>query len=160
MYNAFLAVLIPLLLVFGLYHLFTWFNIFHINEQVYWKRIGLIAAISHFLLATGFFVFEWFDHQGVVYRLSGMDYATFLFQHSAFWQLLTVFDTVAMLGILAVFSLMSPAVGAGTLLLVAIGITYIVGTAQWYFVGGGIGALLEKICDGLKNGEEGEEWFQ
>jgi hypothetical protein len=160
MYNAFLAVLIPLLLVFGLYHLFTWFNIFHINEQVYWKRIGLIAAISHFLLATGFFVFEWFDHQGVVYRLSGMDYATFLFQHSAFWQLLTVFDTVAMLGILAVFSLMSPAVGAGTLLLVAIGITYIVGTAQWYFVGGGIGALLQKIWDGLKTGEEGEEWFQ
>jgi hypothetical protein len=160
MFNAFLAVLIPLLLVFGLYHLFTWFNVFHINDRVYWKRIGLIAAISHFLLATGFFVFTWFDHQGVVYTLSGMDYAAFLFQHSTFWQLLAVFDTIAMLGILAVFSLMSPAVGGGTLLLVAIGMTYIVGTAQWYFVGGGIGALLQKVWDGLKTGEEGEEWFQ
>jgi hypothetical protein len=160
MYNAFLAVLIPLLLVFGLYHLLTWFNVFHINDRAYWKRIGLTAAMSHFLLATGFFVFAWFDHRGVVYRLSGMDYAAFLFQHSSLWQLLAVFDTIAMLGILAVFSLMSPAAGSGSLLLVAVGMTYIVGTAQWYFVGGGIGALLQKIWDGLKTGEEGEEWFQ
>jgi hypothetical protein len=92
--------------------------------------------------------------------VSGTDYATFLFQHSAFWQMLRVFDTVALLGILAAFSLMSPAVGAGTLLLVAIGLTYTVGTAQWYFVGGGVGALLQKVWDGLKTGEEGEEWFQ
>jgi len=105
-------------------------------------------------------VFAWFDHTGVVSRLSGMDYATFLFQHSTFWQMLAVFDTVALLGILAVFSLLSPAVGGGTLLLVGIGMTYIVGTVQWYFVGGGIGALVQKIWEGLKTGEEGEEWFQ
>jgi len=160
MYNAFLAVLIPLLLVFGLYHLFTWFNVFRINERPYWKRIGLTAAVSHFLLATGFFVFSWFDHTGVAYQISGMDYPTFLFQHSAFWQLLGIFDTIALLGILAVFSLMSPAVGGGTMLVAAIGMTYVVGTAQWYFVGGGIGAILQKIWDGLKTGEEGEEWFQ
>ena len=160
MYNAFLTALIPLLLVFGLYHLLTWFNVFGINRQPYWKRVGLTAAISHFLLATGFFVFAWFDHTGVVSRLSGMDYATFLFQHSTFWQMLAVFDTVALLGILAVFSLLSPAVGGGTLLLVGIGMTYIVGTVQWYFVGGGIGALVQKIWEGLKTGEEGEEWFQ
>jgi hypothetical protein len=55
---------------------------------------------------------------------------------------------------------MSPAVGGGTMLVAAIGITYVVGTAQWYFVGGGIGAILQKIWDGLKTGEEGEEWFQ
>jgi len=160
MYNAFLAVLIPLLLVFGLYHLATWFNVFRINDQPYWKRVGLTAAVSHFLLATGFFVFAWFDHTGVVYRLSGMDYPAFLFQHSAFWQLLRIFDTLSLLGILAVFSVLSPDVGGGTMLAVAICMTYIVGTAQWYFVGGGIGAILQKIWDGLKTGEEGEEWFQ
>src|SRR5688572_18721791 len=160
MFNAFLAALIPLLLVFGLYHLFTWFNVFRINERVYWKRVGLTAAIAHFLLATGFFVFAWFDHTGLAHRLSGMDYATFLFQHSTFWQMLAIFDTVAMLGILAVFSLMSPAAAPGQLLVVAMGMTYVVGTAQWYFLGGGIGAVLQKIWDGLKTGEEGEEWFQ
>jgi hypothetical protein len=160
MLNAFLAAVIPLLLVFGLYHLFTWFNVFGINRFAYWKRVGLTAAISHFLLVTGFFVFAWFDHTGLAYRLSGMDYATFIFQHSAFLQMLTFFDTVAMLGILAVFSLMGPAVASGQLLLVAMFMTYVIGTLQWYFVGGGIGAALQKIWDGLKTGEEGEEWFQ
>ncbi len=98
MFNAFLALLSPLLLVFGLYHLFTWFNIFRINERAYWRRVGLTAAISHFLLATGFFLFAWFDHRGIAYLLSRMDYATFVFQHSAFWQMLAIFDTAAMLG--------------------------------------------------------------
>jgi len=160
MFNAFLVALIPLLLVFGLYHLFTWFNVFRINERAYWKRVGLTAAISHFLLVTGFFVFVWYDHTGPAYRLSGIDYAVFLFEHSAFWQMLAIFDTVAMLGILAVFSLMNPSVAADGMLIVAIAMTYLVGTAQWYFLGGAVGAALQKIWDGLKTGEEGEEWFQ
>src|SRR4030095_7349668 len=108
MFNAFLAVLMPLLLVFGLYHLFTWFNIFRINEQVYWRRVGLTAAIAHFLLATGFFVFTWFLLQSNrTYSALGMSYSTFLFERSAFWQLLGVFDTVPMLGILAAFTVMN-----------------------------------------------------
>jgi hypothetical protein len=44
--------------------------------------------------------------------------------------------------------------------LVAIAMTYILGTVQWYFVGGGAGAVLQKIWGGLKTGEEGEEWFR
>ena len=92
--------------------------------------------------------------------LSRMDYATFLFQHSAFWQMLAIFDTAAMLGTLAVFSLMGPAVGSDRLLLVAMSLTYIVGTFQWYYVGGAVGAILQKVWDGLKTGDEGEEWFQ
>ena len=55
---------------------------------------------------------------------------------------------------------MSPAVTAGQMLLVVLGLIYVVGTVQWYFVGGAIGAILEKIWGGLKTGEEGEEWFQ
>jgi hypothetical protein len=160
MFNAFLAVLCPLLLVFGLYHLFTWFDVFRINERVYWKRVGLTCAISHFLLATGYLLFVWFDHRSAAHMLSGVDYATFLFQHSMFWPMFAVFDTVAMLGTLASFSLMSPAVTPGQMLLVAIGLIYVVGTVQWYFVGGAIGAILEKVWGGLKTGEEGEEWFQ
>src|SRR5688572_8383765 len=108
MFNAFLTALIPLLLVFGLYHLFTWFNVFRINERSYWKRVGLTAAISHFLLATGFFVFAWFDYSGPAYSLTGINFPIYLFEHSTFWQMLAIFDTIAMLGILAVFSLMSP----------------------------------------------------
>jgi len=161
MFNAFLAVLIPLLLVFGLYHLFTWFNVLRINDRVYWRRVGLTAAIAHFLLVTGFLVFAWFELQSKqTYVALGMSYATYLFEHSAFWQLLGVFDTVAMLGILAVYTLMSQAALSGGELGVALAGTYILGTLQWYYVGGGIGAALGKLWGGLKTGEEGEEWFQ
>ena len=30
--------LLPLLFVFGVYHLLTWFNVFRINKRVFWKR--------------------------------------------------------------------------------------------------------------------------
>lgn len=160
MFNAFLLVLTPLLLVFGLYHLFTWFNVFGINRYVYWKRVGLTSGIAHFLLATGFFLFAWYDLSRFTSRLSRIDYGTFVFQHSAFWQLLTTLDTLALLGTLGAFSLMGPAVSSDRLALVAIAMTYILGTVQWYFIGGGIGAVLQKIWGGLKTGEEGEEWFR
>jgi len=161
MLNAFLAILIPLLLVFGLYHLLTWFNVLRINNRVYWRRVGLTAAIAHFLLATGFFLFVWFELQSNrTYLALGMDYATYLFQRSTFWQVLGVFDTVAMLGILAVYTLMAHSGVSGGLLGVALAGTYLIGSLQWYYVGGAVGAVLEKLWGGLKTGEDGEEWFQ
>ncbi len=161
MIDAFLAVLLPLLLVFGLYHLFTWFDVFRINSRVYWKRVALTGAISHFLLVTGFLVFTYFDWQGHrVEVLLGLNYTSFLLKHSQFWQLLMVFDTVPGVGVLAAFSLMAR-VGTNRFLLpIAMTIIYVMGTVQWYFVIGGIGALLQRFWEGLKTGEEGEEWFQ
>ena len=39
-------------------------------------------------------------------------------------------------------------------------ITYVIGTLQWFFVGGGLGALLEKFFEGLKTPEPEEEDWQ
>jgi hypothetical protein len=159
--NAFLAVLLPLSLVFGLYHLFTWFNVFGINRYVYWKRVGLTAAISHFLLVTGFFAFTYYDWQSNrIFVLLGMRYETFVLQHSEFWQLLLSFDTIPGVLILGIFSLMGRAGMSNFLLPVAMTVIYVVGTLQWFFVFGGIGAGLQRLWDGLKTGEEGEQWFQ
>jgi hypothetical protein len=39
-------------------------------------------------------------------------------------------------------------------------ISYVVGTLQWFFVGGGLGALMERFFEGLKTPEpEEDEWF-
>lgn len=161
MLNVLLGVLLPLMLVFGLYHLFTWFDLFRVNSMAHWKRVGLVAAIAHFLLLTGFFVFTYFEWQANrPFVLLGMNYSTYLFNHSDFWKLLMIFDTVPALGILAAFSLMDRAGVSSVLFPVGLTISYVMGTMQWYFVGGGIGALLERIWEGLKTGEEGEEWFQ
>jgi hypothetical protein len=41
-----------------------------------------------------------------------------------------------------------------------IAITFLVGTLQWFFLGGAAGALLERFWAGLKTGDDDEEWFQ
>ena len=46
------------------------------------------------------------------------------------------------------------------LLVLTLGITYVVGSIQWFLIGGGIGALLEKFWSGLKTrDDEDEEWL-
>ena len=142
------------LFVFGVYHLLTWFNVFRINERVYWRRIAIASAISHILLLTGFLAFSWFD-------AAGAPFGPYLFNNSEFTRLLRVFDTAAMVIILLVFSAMARAeVNPPGLLALALGISYVVGSLQWFLIGGGIGALLEKFWSGLKTGDdEDEEWL-
>src|SRR2546430_17273176 len=57
---------LPPLLVFGVYHLLTWFDAFGINAQAFWKRVALASAVRHVLLASGFFVFSYLDFQAHV----------------------------------------------------------------------------------------------
>ena len=142
------------LFVFGVYHLLTWFNVFRINERVYWKRIAIASAVSHILLLTGFLAFSWFD-------AAGSPFGPYLFNNSEFTRLLRVFDTTAMVIVLLVFSAMARAeVNPPGLLVLTLGITYVVGSIQWFLIGGGIGALLEKFWSGLKTrDDEDEEWL-
>ena len=50
---------------------------------------------------------------------------------------------------------MPPAILVFTILTV-----YLLGTIQWYFVGGAAGALLQRFCDGLKSPDDEEDsWF-
>ncbi len=154
--------LMPPLLVFGVYHLLTWFNTFGINERTYWRRVALASGISHFLLVTGFLVFWYIDLKNHV-RLEGTDtaFGPFLFNRSDFWHLMTVFDTAATLAIVGLFSVLDRmGINPPGLVMVTFSLIYIVGTLQWFWVGGSIGALLEKFFAGLKTGdEEDEDWF-
>ena len=49
---------------------------------------------------------------------------------------------------------------SGFLLPVTFSVVYVLGTLQWYFGGGAIGAGLYRVWEGLKTGEDGEQWFQ
>ena len=146
--------LLPPLFVFGVYHLLTWFNVFQVNQKVFWKRLALASAVSHVLLASGFFIFTYVDAAGTA------SFAVHLFDRSGFWKLLTIFDTVPMLVILGLFSALDRAgMNPPGLLSITIALTYIIGTVQWFFVGGAIGALLERFFEGLKTPEpEPEDW--
>src|SRR6266850_5370143 len=148
--------LLPPLLVFGVYHLMTWFNVFRINERVYWRRVALASAVSHLLLVTGYIVFSYFDFQAHL-QLGGTEisFGAYLFNQSEFVQLMKFFDTLASVVIQVVFSILNR---AGTnppgQVIVIFAITYLVGTVQWFWIGGAIGALLDKFWAGLKTGDE------
>src|SRR5688572_29583607 len=106
MVNVLLSFVLPPLLVFGIYHLLTWFNAFRINQRSYWTRVALASALSHTLLVTGFFLFSYFDYQASrQFGAFGLSYGEFLFNRSEFWRLITIFDTVAMVCILGLFSM-------------------------------------------------------
>ena len=156
------SLLLPPLFVFGVYHLLTWFNVFRINERSHWKRVALASAVSHVLLVTGFLLFLYFDYQAHA-RMEGgsLAFGPYLFNRSGFWRLAAIFDTIPVLVIIALFSALDRAgVNPPGVVIVTFAITYLVGTLQWFFVGGGIGALLERFWSGLKTGnEEDEEWF-
>ena len=145
--------LLPPLFVFGVYHLLTWFNIFQINRRVFWKRVALASAVSHVLLASGFFIFTYLDAGDAAFGVH-------LFDRSSFWKLLTIFDTAAMLAILGLFSALDRAgMNPPGLIPITIVLTYVIGTVQWFFVGGAIGAVLERFFEGLKTPEpEPEDW--
>jgi hypothetical protein len=154
--------LMPPLLVFGVYHLMTWFNVFKINERVYWRRVALASAVSHLLLVTGYIGFSYFDFQAYR-RLNPAEtaFGPYLFNQSEFVRLMKIFDTLPGLVIQIVFSILNRAgINPPGLVIVTFVITYLFGTLQWFWIGGGIGALLEKFWAGLKTGdEEDEEWF-
>lgn len=160
MWNTLAGLLLPLLLVFGLYHLMTWFNIFRINGRTYWKRVALTSAISHVLLASGFFVFTYFDYLANR-QVAGinMSYGAYLFDRSQFWPLMTIFDTLPMTILVGLFLLLDwIGLAPPGLLLLTIVITYAAGTLEWYFVGGGAGALLSRFWDGLRTDDEEDDW--
>src|SRR5262249_7100075 len=135
--------LLPPLFVFGIYHLLTWFNILRINERVFWKRVAITSALCHVLLASGFFVFSYMD-------AADGPFGAYLFNRSNFWRLMTIFDTVPMLVVIALFTLLDRAgVNPPGLVGITLAITYVIGTLQWFLVGGALGALLERFFEGL-----------
>ena len=150
------------LFVFGVYHLLTWFNVLRVNERVYWKRVAIASAISHCLLLSGYLVFSYFDFQGrLQIESASVSFGAFLFSRSGFWRVMTIFDTVPTLVLLAMFFILDRAgINPPGLLFSTFAIAYLAGTLQWFWIGGGIGALLERFWAGLKTGdEEDEEWF-
>ena len=144
--------LLPPLLVFGVYHLLTWFNVLRINERVFWKRLAIASAVSHTVLASGFFVFSYVD-------AAGADFAAYLFNRSGFWRLMAIFDTALMLALIGLFTVLDRSgVNPPGLVTMTLAVTYVVGTLQWYFVGGGLGALLERFFEGLKTPDPEDDW--
>jgi hypothetical protein len=161
MFLLFAGIMMPVLLIFGVYHLITWFNMAGINRRTFWRRVGWASVVSHAVLVCGFFAFSYYDYlANRNTAFVGMGFDRYLFDRSEFWRLMTLFDTAPMLTLLATAALLDKIGWNPPLVATAIMVTVIVGTLQWYFVGGGIGLLLERFWSGLKTGEDpDEDWL-
>ena len=153
---------LPPLFVFGVYHLLTWFNVFGINKRAFWKRLAIASAISHFLLISGYFAFSYFDFR-THFQLEpeGITFGSYLLNRTDFWRVMAIFDTAPMLALIGLSSILDRAeINPPAFLAWVIAISYVVGTLQWFFVGGGLGALMERFFEGLKTPEpEEDEWL-
>ena len=162
MFFTFATFLLAPLFVFGVYHLLTWFNFLGIHQREYWKRVATASSICHVLLATGFLIFSYIDFKTrILLEAVNTSYGTYLFNRSNFWWLMTVFDTAPMLALLGLFSVLDRiGVNPPGLLIGTFAVVYIVGTLQWYWIGGAVGLLVERLWEGLKTGgEEDEDWL-
>lgn len=156
------SLLIPGLLVFGLFHLLTWLNVRNLNSLTFRKRVSVTSALSHIILAVGFFAFSYADYLiNQRTTLAGVGFDGYLFNQSPFWRLAQIFDTAPMLALLGVVYLLDK-LGIDLPIMVALAFVIMlsVGTIQWYIVGGGIGLLLERFWSGLKTADdEDEDWL-
>ncbi|HEX5000777.1 MAG TPA: hypothetical protein VFY29_21310 [Terriglobia bacterium] len=152
------SILLPPLLVFGLYHLATWVNVFQINRVAFWKRVAAASAAAHLILLTGFFLYLYGDYRAGAGN-GASDFGAFLFTRSEFRYVLAIFDTTALVSLLAFFATLDRlGLAAPGLAFSTIAITYIAGTIQWYLIGGAAGAVLERFWAGLKTDDD-DEWF-
>jgi hypothetical protein len=154
--------LLPPLLIFGLYHLTVWFDIFGMRRRVFSRQVGVSSGLAHGLLALGGFGLLYVDYESTATMFGNdMGFAAFLMNSRDFWQFLLLFDTlagVAMLGLLALLDYVN--LGTGPIVPVTAGMVLLLGTFQWYWFGAAAGATLERIWSGLKTQDEDEpDWL-
>jgi hypothetical protein len=153
------VLLLPPLLVFGLYHLFIWGDVFGINRLAHWKRVALSAAVSHAVLATGFLAYLYLDYRGTLAFEADPGFDAFLFGRSDFRWVALIFDTAAMAAVVGLFSLLDR-LGAALPwpVLWTFVLIYGVGSLQWFLLGGAVGALIGRFWSAMKTGDD-DDWF-
>jgi len=140
-------VFLPPLLVFALYHLSLWVGVPGMRRRGFWRRVAFASALAHVLIVVGLALLAWIDDSsdaGMPVSVSG-----------DLWAVLWVLDPVAM----AVLAGILPA--TGSLALPSALITLLgVGTLQWYWVGGALGAAFERVWRALRTpGDDLPDWF-
>ncbi|HLQ78367.1 MAG TPA: hypothetical protein VK210_13490, partial [Terriglobia bacterium] len=86
---------------------------------------------------------------------AGLGYGAFMFDRSQFWPLMAIFDTLPMAVLAGLFRFLAwTGHSPPGLLLLTFVIIYAAGSVEWYLIGGGIGALLERFWAGLKTPDD------
>ena len=152
-----IAVLVlPPLLIFGVYHLALWGNLLGMARMPFWRRMALASGVGHLLLAAGFFLLLYLDFRSSVQIVpSGRSFEAFLINRSGFWQALLLFDSLPGVLILGIFEVLARTgrESAYSVPLI-LGVVAVAGTFQWFWVGAALGAVSERLWSGLKTPDD------
>lgn len=152
-------VLLPPLLVFALYHLNLWMRLPGMRGRVFWRRVAFASAQAHLLILAGFVFLVWLDYRTGFPSPTG-SFGGYMATSPDVAGALWVLDPVAMAVVTGLAGVVSGIrVGAGVLVLL-LTIVVAVGTLQWYWVGGGLAAVFERIWGELRTeGDDLPNWF-
>lgn len=150
--------LLPALLVFGLYHLNVWLGLPGSPGRALWQRVAVASGEGHILILLGLLILAGLDYRTQlpvsgpapafgVYLLTGTDFP------AAMW----VLDPLAM----ALLFVMIPLIptSAGVALAVTLTTLLLVGTLQWIVVGGVLAWAFERLWGSLRTeGDDLPNW--
>jgi hypothetical protein len=150
------ALVLPALLIFGVYHLALWSDLGGVAAMPFWRRLAVASGLGHLLLAAAFFLFMYLDYRSVLQIApSGPSFEVFLFNRAGFWRVMLVFDSLPSLLLLAVFAAMARWGWEWThSVALTVAVVFVAGTFQWYWIGAGLGAASERLWSGLKTPDD------
>lgn len=153
---------LAILLVSGLYSSMMWLDVWGMRSRRFWKRVAVASGIGHVVLLAVFLLVAYLDFRATENLLpEGVSFSAFLFNDPDFWRVFLIFDTLAAIAVVGVLGALD-ALGwqAGAILGISVCLALLVGTAQWWAIGGLLGKGIDHLIGGLRTpDDEMPDWF-
>jgi hypothetical protein len=155
---AVLLLLLPLLLVFAVYHLGVWLRFPGMGGLLFWPRVALAAALTHVLLVAGLVLAVAADYRmTLAYPGAAASLEAYVMANNDLHGVVWFLDPVASLLLAGMWGRVP---GVGHSVLAGVLVILIVGTFQWYVLGALGSAALERIASALRTGgDDLPDWF-
>lgn len=152
-------ILLPVLLVFGLYHLNVWLNFAGVRAWPFWRQVAAASGEGHILILLGIVALAGLDYRTqLAVSGPGSPFGVYLLTGTDFPAVMWLLDPLPM-AILFVMIPLIPAI-AGVVLGVTLSTLLLAGTLQWMAVGGVLAWTFGRIWGSLRTeGDDLPDWF-
>jgi hypothetical protein len=152
-------ILLPVLLVFGLYHLNVWLSVPGIRDRPFWGQVAAASGEGHVLILVGIVALAGLDYRTQLDLAGpGSSFGVYLLTGTDFSAVMWLLDPLPM-AILAVLVSLIP-IAAGVIWAVTLPTLLLAGTLQWMAVGGVLAWAFGRLWGSLRTeGDDLPDWF-